>query len=90
MTNEQENQDVQELAFQLADRYIRIQETGEGYDYTIYDMNYRELDGGVYDNPDITITEVLYEIELGLKKLVLTIAYKRRSDITYEYERYRY
>ena len=77
MTNEQENQDVQELAFQLADRYIRIQETGEGYDYTIYDMNYRELDGGVYDNPDITITEVLYEIELGLKKLVLTIAYKR-------------
>ncbi len=68
MTNEQENQDVQELAFQLADRYIRIQETDEGYDYTIYDMNYRELDGGVYDNPDITIREVLYEIELDLKE----------------------
>lgn len=57
-----------ELAFQLADRYISIQEASEGYDYTIYDMDYRELDGGVYDNPDITIRQALDEIVTDLKE----------------------
>ena len=57
-----------ELAFQLADRYISIQEASGGYDYTIYDMNYRELDGGVYDNPDITIRQALDEIVADLKE----------------------
>ena len=57
-----------ELAFRLADRYISIQEAGEGYDYTIYDMDYRELDGGVYDNPDITIRQALDEIVTDLKE----------------------
>ena len=57
-----------ELAFRLADRYISIQEATEGYDYTIYDMNYRELDGGVYDNPDITIRQALDEIVTDLKE----------------------
>ncbi|MCM1237333.1 MAG: YodL domain-containing protein, partial [Ruminococcus flavefaciens] len=56
-----------ELAFRLADRYISIQEATEGYDYTIYDMDYRELDGGVYDNPDITIRQALDEIVADLK-----------------------
>ena len=57
-----------ELAFRLADRYISIQEVTEGYDYTIYDMNYRELDGGVYDNSDITIRQALDEIVTDLKE----------------------
>ncbi|NDO48093.1 DUF4316 domain-containing protein [Lachnospiraceae bacterium MD335] len=57
-----------ELAFRLADRYISIQEVTEGYDYTIYDMDYRELDGGVYDNPDITIRQALDEIVTDLKE----------------------
>ena len=57
-----------ELAFRLADRYISIQEATEGYDYTIYDMDYRELDGGVYDNPDITIRQALDEIVTDLKE----------------------
>ena len=57
-----------ELAFRLADRYISIQEASEGYDYTIYDMDYRELDGGVLDNPDITIRQALDEIVSDLKE----------------------
>lgn len=57
-----------ELAFRLADRYISIQEATEGYDYTIYGMDYRELDGGVYDNPDITIRQALDEIVTDLKE----------------------
>lgn len=68
MIGKTEGQEVKELAFQLGNRYISIQETSEGYDYTIYDMNYRELDGGVYDNPDMTIREALSEIELELKE----------------------
>ena len=68
-TNVREAEKVEtELAFQLADRYISIQEASEGYDYTIYDMNYRELDGGVYDNPDITIRQALDEIVADLKE----------------------
>lgn len=59
--------DETELAFRLADRYISIQEATDGYDYTIYDMDYRELDGGVYDNPDMTIRQALDEIVSDLK-----------------------
>ena len=68
-TNAREADRVEtELAFRLADRYISIQEATEGYDYTIYDMNYRELDGGVYDNPDITIRQALDDIVTDLKE----------------------
>ena len=66
--NQAVNRAETELAFRLADRYISIQEATEGYDYTIYDMNYRELDGGVYDNPDITIRQALDEIVTDLKE----------------------
>lgn len=57
-----------ELAFRIADRYISIQEVSGGYDYTVYDMDFRELDGGVYDKPDITIREALDDIAMDLKQ----------------------
>lgn len=56
-----------ELAFQIADRIISIQECDEGYDYSIMDQQYREIDGGVYDNPDIGIREALQDIVDDLK-----------------------
>ena len=56
-----------ELAFQIADRYISIQETEGGYDYSIMGADYKEIDGGVYDNPDVTIREALDEIVTDLK-----------------------
>lgn len=56
-----------ELAFQIADRYISIQEADGGYDYSIMGMDYKEIDGGVYDNPNISIREALYEIMTDLK-----------------------
>ena len=67
-SNREAGRNETELAFRLADRYISIQEASEGYDYTIYDMDYRELDGGVYDNPDITIRQALDEIVADLKE----------------------
>lgn len=65
---QQENKRETELAFQIADRIISIQECDEGYDYSIMDQNYREIDGGVYDNPDISIREALQDIIDDLKQ----------------------
>ena len=56
-----------ELAFQIADRYISIQEVDGGYDYSIMGAEYKEIDGGVYDNPDVTIREALTDIINDLK-----------------------
>ena len=56
-----------ELAFSIADRYMYIQDATEGYDYTIYDSDFTELDGGVYDDPENSIYEALDEIVEDLK-----------------------
>ena len=64
-------QDVQkletELAFQIADRFISIHETDEGYDYSIMGEDYKVIDGGIYDNPDVSIREALGDIVDDLK-----------------------
>ncbi len=65
---EQEKAEETELAFQIADRYISIQETEGGYDYSIMGMDYKEIDGGVYDNPDISIRDALNNIVEDLKE----------------------
>ena len=62
-----ENGEETELAFQIADRYISIQEVDGGYDYSIMGADYKEIDGGVYDNPDVTIREALTDIINDLK-----------------------
>lgn len=61
------NKNETELAFQVADRYISIQEVDGGYDYSIMGADYKEIDGGVYDNPDVTISEALADIVEDLK-----------------------
>ena len=57
-----------ELAFQIADRFISIQEVDGGYDYSIMGADYKEIDGGVYDNPDVSIREALDVILTDLKE----------------------
>ena len=57
-----------ELAFQIADRFISIQEVDGGYDYSIMGADYKEIDGGVYDNLDISIKEALNDIVEDLKE----------------------
>ena len=57
-----------ELAFQIADRFISIQETDGGYDYSIMGADYKEIDGGVYDNPDVSIREALNNIVEDLRE----------------------
>ncbi len=56
-----------ELAFQTADRFISIQEVDEGYDYSIMGADYKEIDGGVYDNSGVSIREALDDILADLR-----------------------
>jgi len=65
---EQEPIEADEMAFQIADRYLTIQTVDEGYDYSIYDDNYQLLDGGIYDSPDLPIMEVVNELVADLKE----------------------
>lgn len=49
--------DKEELAYQIGDGYFTIQVSENGYDYTFYDREAKEIDGGKYDDPDISISE---------------------------------
>lgn len=62
-----ESEQETELAFFIADRFISIQEVDGGYDYSIMGADYKEIDGGIYDNPDVTIREALHDILEDLK-----------------------
>lgn len=72
-TKTQEYMD-RELAFSIVDRYILIHETDGGYDYSILGEDYREIDGGVYENSsdetqvNVTIREVLQGIVEDLEQ----------------------
>ena len=67
LETESEEMAETELAFQIADRFISIQETDGGYDYSIMGADYKEIDGGVYDNPNVSIREALNDIVEDLK-----------------------
>lgn len=64
----------EQMAVSISEHYISIQTCEEGYDYSIFDSNYRLLDGGVYDNTpdetgrDISINTALAEIVTDLKE----------------------
>ena len=57
-----------EMVFSIGNRYIYIQDATEGYDYTIYGLDMKEIDGGVYDDSDISIYEALDEIVADLRE----------------------
>ena len=44
------------------DRILAVQTCDDGYDYTLFDENYNEIDGGQVDNPDMTMIEVRTDI----------------------------
>ena len=74
---QEKQMDMDEAAYKLGDRYISIQRTDEGFDYSIYDEAYHLLDGGVLDNPDISIREVLKQITDELKQPVYDAEHDR-------------
>ena len=78
-----ENEIETELAVHIADRYILMHECEEGYDYSILDEQYHLLDGGVYDNPDITIRRAMDMVIADLQE-------PRFSTVTEQYYRDEY
>lgn len=78
-----ENEIQTELAVHIADRYILMHECEEGYDYSILNEQYHLLDGGVYDNPDITIQRAMDMVIADLKE-------PRFSAVTEQYYRDEY
>ena len=75
-----ENEMQTELAVHIADRYILMHECDDGYDYSILNEQYHLLDGGVYDNPDITIQRAMDMVIADLKE-------PRFSTVTEQYYR---
>ena len=75
-----ENEIETELAVHIADRYILMHECDEGYDYSILNEQYHLLDGGVYDNSDITIQRAMDMVIADLKE-------PRFSAVTEQYYR---
>ena len=57
-----EEQVLGELAYEVEERYFAIQRTEEGYDYSFYDEDFRLMDGGVYENDEISIEEAAEEL----------------------------
>lgn len=57
-----EEQVLDELAYQVGEQYFAIQTTEEGYDYSFYDEDFRLIDGGVYENDEISIEEAAEEL----------------------------
>jgi len=56
-----DNRDM-ELAYRIDRGYFFIQTVSDGYDYTIYNDDFREIDGGVYDDPDLPVGEAVETI----------------------------
>ena len=57
-----EEQVLSELAYEVGERYFAIQRTEEGYDYSFYDEDFRLMDGGIYENDEISIEEAAEEL----------------------------
>ena len=61
----------EEVAYRIGDQYFAIQVATEGYDYSFYDKEYKLMDGGILDNPDISMREAIQDIleDEGLDQL---------------------
>lgn len=79
----------EELAFKMGDKFLSIHMCEDGYDYTFFDRNYHLIDGGVYDDPDVSMKEVIEtlceEENLDTKHIVL-VDYEELEEITEEVE----
>jgi predicted nucleotidyltransferase len=53
-----------EIAYRIeaTGQYLAVQTATDGVDYTFYDKDFREIDGGIYDNPDISMEEAIREL----------------------------
>lgn len=61
----------EEVAYQIGDQYFSIQVATEGYDYSLYDKEYKLMDGGILEDPDISMRQAIQDIleDVGLEQL---------------------
>lgn len=61
----------EEVAYRIGDQYFAIQVATEGYDYSFYDKEYKLMDGGILENPDISMRQAIQDIleDEGLEQL---------------------
>ncbi len=62
----EKEEELQEAAFQIEDRYLQIHGKDGAYDYSIYDEKYRLLDGGQYAS-DTSLMAVAKDIVQDLR-----------------------
>lgn len=57
------------------DRYLAIQTCEDSYDYTLFDKDFKEIDGGQLDNPDLSMLEARAELldDFGLQMKELRV-----------------
>lgn len=80
-----------QMAFSIKDKYVSIQTCAEGYDYSVFDSDYKLIDGGVYDNPDISIyaalKDVLEDFGLSGQDKRISVDYEELMEKTEAVER---
>lgn len=61
----------EEVAYRIGDQYFAIQVATEGYDYSFYDKEYKLMDGGILEDPDISMRQAIQDIleDEGLDQL---------------------
>ena len=61
----------EEVAYRIGDQYFAIQVATEGYDYSFYDKEYKLMDGGILDDPDVSMRQAIQNIleDEGLEQL---------------------
>ncbi len=57
-----------ELAVKIANRYVSVQKTDDGYDYSILDEDYKTIDGGEIDASSDDINKTLSDIVEDLRQ----------------------
>lgn len=57
------------------DRILAVQTYDDGYDFTLFDADYNEIDGGQIDNPEMTMIEIRQDIleSFGLEQRELRV-----------------
>ncbi|MFI3210754.1 MAG: LPD16 domain-containing protein [Peptostreptococcaceae bacterium] len=79
------------MVFKLDEYYIKIHKCDSGYDYSIYDYDYELIDGGVYENLEYKIYDVLKDIIIDNRlfidnKDIKIVDYKEFDEIIEEKE----
>lgn len=64
---------TQELALSFSNVYLSIHSCDDGYDYNYYNEEYVLQDGGVYDDPSVSIWEALSRVILDDSRLFNTV-----------------